>query len=308
MTDHTETELGLALSLSGNALGSGLEPWLAPVSAGRFDSVWSLENPLVDQAEPLVWLAAATTIAPGAGVGTAALIAPTRHPVLLARQLATLDHLARGHLSVGVTIGRRQADYDLTGTAFTKRGRLLDQTLDALRAIWSERPVDIANEFWQLHTDKPVGIKPRTASGPTLLIGGHAEVALRRAVLRGDGYLAGATSGPAHALATRKRLTELLVEHDRDPEAFRFVTNLFVVVDPSPTTAAKQAEEILRQRHGGRPPYDPATVVAAGPAAMVAESVHGLMTGGYTGVNLIPVAMTIDQVEAAAAVADLVRR
>lgn len=306
-TSRSERDIGLALSLSGAALDGGLDRWLASVAAGRFTSVWSLENPLDDQAEPLVWLAAAAALAPGAGVGTAALIAPIRHPVLLARQLATLDHLSTGGLSIGLTIGRRQADYELTGAEFTRRGQILDDAIDTVRAIWSNTPLDVANRSWQFHTEKPIGIKPRTTTGPAILVGGHADIALRRAVVRGDGFLAGATSGPAHALAIHGRLLDLLHEHDRDPRTFRFVANLFFLIDSSPEAAIKQANKIFRQRHGGPPPYDPAAVVAAGPVEHVAQTVEGLLAGGYSGVNLVPVAMTIDQVEAAGAIADLVR-
>ncbi len=301
-------DIGLALSLSGAALDEGLGRWLAPVAAGRFDSVWSLENPLGDQAEPLVWLAAAAALAPGVGVGTAALVAPIRHPLLLARQLATLDHLATGGLSVGVTIGRRQVDYAATGTEFTRRGRILDDTIDNVRAIWSTDPLHVSNRSWQFQAEGPVGLTPRTPSGPTILVGGHADAALRRAATRGDGYLAGATSGPAHALATKERLVDLLGDHHRDPRTFRFVANLFVLVDSSPEAAIEKATQIFHTRHGGPPPYDPAVVVAGGPVEQVAEAVEQLLDGGYSGVNLVPVAMTVEQVEAAGAVADLVRR
>ncbi len=307
MSGRPDRDIGLALSLSGEALDGGLDRWLAPVKAGRFDSVWSLENPLGDQAEPLVWLAAAAALAPGVGVGTAALVAPIRHPLLLARQLATLDHLATGGLSVGVTIGRRQVDYAATGTEFTRRGRILDDTIDNVRAIWSTDPLHVSNRSWQFQAEGPVGLTPRTPAGPTILVGGHADAALRRAATRGDGYLAGATSGPTHALDTRKRLIELLDHHHRDPKRFRFVANLFVLIDSTRDAAIEQANEIFYRRHGGPPPYDPTVVVAGGPVEQVAETVRHLFEGGYSGVNLVPVAMTVDHVEAAGAVADLVR-
>lgn len=304
---HPEPDIGLALSLSAAALDDGLERWLAPVVAGQFDSVWSLENPLGDQAEPLVWLAAAAALAPGAGVGTAALIAPIRHPVLLARQLATLDNLTAARLSVGVTIGRRQVDYELTTTEFARRGRLLDDAIDSVRAIWSADPLDVSNRSWQFKADSPIGIKPRSSAGPAILVGGHADAALQRAAQRGDGYLAGATSGPDHALATKRRVYDLLGERQRDPQTFRFVANLFVLVGSSRKAALEQANEIFHKRHGGAPPYDPTTVVAGGPIEQVADTVQQLLDGGYSGVNLVPVAMTVDQVESAAAVATLVR-
>ncbi len=307
VSSRADREIGLALSLSGAALDGGLDRWLAPVVAGRFDSVWSLENPLGDQAEPLVWLAAAAALVPGVGVGTAALIAPIRHPVLLARQLATLDRLTAADLSVGMTIGRRHVDYELTGADFANRGRLLDDAIDCMRAIWSTGPLDISNRSWQFKAEGSIGIKPSRPGGPSILVGGHADVALRRAAERGDGYLAGATSGPAHALTTRKRVLDLLDQHHRDSRTFRFVANLFVLVGSSREAAIEEANEMFRQRHGGPPPYDPATVVAGGPVEQVADTVERLLDGGYSGVNLVPVAMTVEHVEAAEAVAALVR-
>jgi alkanesulfonate monooxygenase SsuD/methylene tetrahydromethanopterin reductase-like flavin-dependent oxidoreductase (luciferase family) len=97
----------------------------------------------------------------------------------------------------------------------------------------------------------------------------------------------------------------LLAVSGRESERFRFVMNVFVHVATSQRQALIEADELLRRRHGGTPPYDPSVVVVGGPADQIADAIRELHNGGYHGINLVPVAMAIPQVEALVDVADL---
>lgn len=303
-------KLGIAVSLNSTGLvgNEPLESLLLAVDEGGFDALWSLENPLADQPDPLVWLTAAAVQRPHLTIGTAALIAPLREPILLARQLATVDRLTNGRLLAGFAVGRRQEDYELIGLDFGARGRLLEDAVAVIRCVMSGQPFDFAGSTGEWHSSVPIGLRPATLGGPPILIGGQADRALRRAVSIGDGYLGGATSGPAHALAASNRLTELLEEAGRRDQPFLRVTNLFVQLGADTDTAMAQATATLQARHSGHLAYDPAQVVVAGPAANIAQQVLDLGNAGYTNVNLVPVTMDLGQVAALRAVVDIVNR
>ena len=301
-------KLGVAVSLNSAGLVGGrpLDSLLDAVDEAGFDSLWSLENPLADQPEPLVWLAAAAVQRPQLTIGTAALIAPLREPVLLARQLATVDRLTNGRLIAGFAVGRRREDYELVGLDFADRGRLLEDVVAVVRRCAAGKPFEFTGATRRWHSDAPVGLLPRSTDGPPLLIGGQADRALRRAVAIGDGYLGGATSGPAHAIAASRRLTELHDEAGTPDRPFMRVTNLFVQLGADATAAMEQATTTLQARHRGHLAYDPAEVVVAGNAENIARRVLELADAGYTGVNLVPVTMDLAQVAALGAVVEIV--
>src|SRR3954447_22727677 len=91
----------------------------------------------------LTWAAAATSTV---GLGTSVLVLPYRHPLHLAKELASLDLLASGRLVLGAAAGWLEAEFDALGVPFSERGRRTDDTIDVLRACWEQRPVDIETE------------------------------------------------------------------------------------------------------------------------------------------------------------------
>jgi alkanesulfonate monooxygenase SsuD/methylene tetrahydromethanopterin reductase-like flavin-dependent oxidoreductase (luciferase family) len=291
--------IGVAVGLSGASFDpdTGLEPLLEAVDESGVDTLWSLENPLADQPEPLTWLGWSAALRPNLSIGTAALIAPIREPILLARQLLTLDRLTNGRLWVGLTIGRREDDYLLTGTDFATRGRRLEDVIAVVRACGTGQPVEVSGSTGEW-TAAAVGLAPSQSGSPPLLVGGQADRALRRAAEIGDGYLGGATSGPDHAIAAVPQLRELLERSQHPDRPFHLVTNVFVQLGDTVTSALDVASSTLAARHGGHMPYDPADVVVAGPAQVVAERLGAVVDAGYQGVNLVPVTMDLPQIAA----------
>ena len=291
-------DVGLGLSLSSHELrGNGPDVWARAAVAAGFTSLWSLENPLLDQAEPLVLLTAVVCAEPTLRVGTGALVAPVRDPVFLAKQAATLDALAPGRLTLGLTIGRRTAEYELLGYDYHRRGRILDDVVAVLRQVWNGEHLDVQGECRDWRTDVPVGIPPTTPGGPSLLLGGLAPRALARAVSLGDGYLASATGGPAKALSAYTTVCDELEASGRARESFRLVANVFALIGDDPTSALSTAREIFMQRHGGAPPYDPEEVVVGGDATSVGEKLVAFAERGWDGINLVLLSSSLDQIE-----------
>ncbi|WP_344803009.1 TIGR03619 family F420-dependent LLM class oxidoreductase [Microlunatus ginsengisoli] len=143
---------------------------------------------VADPLECLTFVAAATD---RLLLGTAVLLLPYRHPVVLAKQLATIDLLSRGRLRLlTVGLGTIEREAGATGVDFASRGRRADEAIDVLRALWTGGPegVSYEGEFFAF-TDLCVFPQP---SGPLPIhVGGSSRAAARRAGRRGDGFFPG---------------------------------------------------------------------------------------------------------------------
>jgi probable F420-dependent oxidoreductase len=119
----------------------------------------------------------------------AAIIAPLRHPILLAHQLATLDLLCEGRLVVQPTVSWHREEYDALGVPFERRGELLDEHLAAWRELWSHSPASFAGRWYQFH-DIYLEPKPFRVEGPRLWFGGMTvgPWIVRRLVEYGHGF------------------------------------------------------------------------------------------------------------------------
>lgn len=131
-------------------------------------------------------IAAATTRIRIAG---AAIIAPLRHPLLLAHQLAALDLLSEGRLIVQPTVSWHEEEYDALGVPFHRRGALLDEHLAAWQAVWRKSPASFAGENYSF-SDIWLEPKPFRPEGPRLWFGGMkvSPPILRRLAAYGHGF------------------------------------------------------------------------------------------------------------------------
>ncbi|ELP63214.1 TIGR03619 family F420-dependent LLM class oxidoreductase [Streptomyces turgidiscabies] len=111
-----------------------------------------------------------------------------RHPLLTAKQYATLDHLSGGRLILGVGAGHVQEEFEVLGVDFERRGAVLDETTDALRAALG--PDEFPEHHGKLYDFEGLGQRPRpTRERVPLWVGGSSPAAVRRAALKGDGWL-----------------------------------------------------------------------------------------------------------------------
>jgi len=111
-----------------------------------------------------------------------------RHPLLTAKQYATLDHLSGGRLILGVGAGHVQEEFEALGVDFAGRGAVLDESIDALRKTLG--PDEFPEHHGKLYDFEGLGQRPRpTQSHVPLWVGGSSPAAVRRAALKGDGWL-----------------------------------------------------------------------------------------------------------------------
>ncbi len=131
----------------------------------------------------LTWAAAVTE---RVGLGTSVLVAPYRHPVVLAKALASLDALARGRVIAGLASGWLQSEFAALGVPYGERGRRTDEAIAVCRALWSGGTAFT----YAGRTITEVGIAPLPArlGGPPIWVGGNSAAGIRRAVRYGDGW------------------------------------------------------------------------------------------------------------------------
>ena len=159
--------------------------------------------------EPLTALALVAGATERVSLGTTVLVLPHRHPVLAAKMLATLDHLAPGRVILGAGVGWMREEIELLGAPYERRGAWSDEAIRILRACWAGEHVEFKGEFFSF---PPFAALPRPAQGTIpIWIGGHTPRALRRVAELGDGWHAAfasaaeMTKGIAElALACRK--------------------------------------------------------------------------------------------------------
>ena len=165
--------------------------------------------------ELVTTLAYVATITERIRIGTAVQVLTLRNAVLNARQLATVDRYSGGRLLLGVGVGWLKEEADAMSLPWDRRGARADEHIALLRAIWTApgRHVEFHGEFWDI---PPMDPEPRPVQQPIpILLGGHSDAAIDRAVRLGDGWIAAGVSA--------NRLTELLpflhaacARHQRD--------------------------------------------------------------------------------------------
>jgi probable F420-dependent oxidoreductase len=141
------------------------------------------DAPILDPLIALAHLAAVTT---GVGLGTGIVILPQRNPVVLAKELASLDVVSAGRLVLGIGVGYLEPEFAAIGVPFADRGARSDEYLDAMRSLWQDEHPRFQGRFVAFDG---VDAHPRPVRRPLpVLVGGHSPAALRRAVARGNGW------------------------------------------------------------------------------------------------------------------------
>jgi alkanesulfonate monooxygenase SsuD/methylene tetrahydromethanopterin reductase-like flavin-dependent oxidoreductase (luciferase family) len=157
--------------------------WAREAEAMGFSTLATIDRVVYGNYETIPTLSAAAAVTERIGLATAILLGPFRgNGALLAKQLATIDVLSGGRLTVGMAVGGREDDYTATGVDFHARGRLQDKQLAEMRATWAGMPRGTAGA---------IGPRPVQQGGPPLLMGGTSDAAIRRAVDYGMGWMSG---------------------------------------------------------------------------------------------------------------------
>jgi len=189
--------------------------------------------------EPLTVLSFVASRTSRIRLGTSILLAALRRPAVLAKTVATLDTLSGGRVDLGVGVGWQQAEYDAAGLDFDERGRLLDDTLETCRSLWSGDPVRLADDAASSVQARPTPV--RGVDLPVWVSGTVNGAVARRLARFGSGWI---PWGDAAADLPRS-IPEMRTRVERaggDADSFGVVGTARVVeVDGVPSAAATLA-------------------------------------------------------------------
>jgi len=188
-----------------------------------FDSVWTTEHIVVGPEavdsygrvyDPLVtlgWIAGWTE---RIGLGTSIVILPLHNPFHLAKQVATLQELAAGRVTLGVGMGWYRDEFEFMGVEFEGRGRRGDEMLRLMRALWSGEP-SFEGDYWSY---RDATSEPLPSPLPEIWVGGSSPRAVRRARELGDVWHPSRGSDPAHVRSVKEEHPDLRVIPRTTPE------------------------------------------------------------------------------------------
>ena len=182
-------------------------------TATRDAPMYPPKMPIMEALMALSYVAAVTE---RIGLGTEVLVLPQRQPVLVAKQVSTLDTLSGGRVRLGVGVGWQESEYDALEENFQTRGRRMDEAISLMRAYWSDEQVDFEGRFY---TSTAMAMEPKPPQGGKLpvWIGGASDRALRRVAEVGDGWLATAITDPDVAARCKAKITRYAEGAGRDP-------------------------------------------------------------------------------------------
>ncbi|MCC6383091.1 MAG: LLM class F420-dependent oxidoreductase [Dehalococcoidia bacterium] len=142
--------------------------------------------PIVDAFTIFAYVAASTSTIK---FGTAVYILPLRDPVVTARTVLGVDYLSRGRMMLGVGAGWLEDEFRFAGQDFHTRGARMDECIELLRALWTEKTVDYRGKHYQVG---PLHFEPKPVSRPhpPIVVGGESPAAFRRVARLGDGWYA----------------------------------------------------------------------------------------------------------------------
>jgi len=241
----------------------GLVELAQGAEAAGFESLWTVEHviypdgyeseypydpsgkmamaPEVDLPDPLVWLTWVAAVTERIHLGTGILILPQRNPVILAKELATIDHLSGGRMELGIGVGWLEEEFDALGVPFAGRGKRTDAYVTAMRALWTGEEVTLDDGYQRW--DRVIGL-PRPTNGTIpIVVGGHTEAAARRAGRLGDGFFPGKGS-PDQLAHLFEVMAQAATDAGRDPATIELTAGARDVLGSDPLGAVEEMAAI----------------------------------------------------------------
>jgi probable F420-dependent oxidoreductase len=211
-----------------------------------YDSLWLSDSAALGGASPLPALAAVAARTERLKLGTGVLVLPPRNPVLLARELATVDVVSGGRLLPAGGLGiDLPAELEAMGVERSERVARLEESVEIIKSLWPVEPVSRRGRFWSLHD---VRLEPKPVrSKLEFWLGGLAPAALRRVGRIADGWL-GSFVGPGEFAGMVDVIRDAARESGRSIDEDHYGTTLFAVPDESQLPS--EARALLSRRPG----------------------------------------------------------
>lgn len=173
-------------------------------------------------ADPIVSLTYVAAVTKRIRLGASVLIMPFYSPVLLAKQLATLDRVSGGRLDVGLGVGWSMDEYEASGVPYAQRGARADEFLRCIRAVWIDEVVEFKGDFYTIPKSR-IDPKPVQKPHPPITYGGYGPASVRRAVALADGFNGGNVP-LAKVQPLVKQYRDEAIATGRDPKTLHIIS------------------------------------------------------------------------------------
>ena len=263
-----------------------------------YDSIWLSDRIVSDKfsLEPMIALSMVAAYSPRMKFGTSVLAMPLRNPVVLAKQIATLDFLSQGRFFPAVGLGQEEPEeYEACGV--TKEGRVprTEEGIRLMRRLWEEDSVTHEGEYFTCH-NVSITPKPFFKPSPPVWIGGRSPAAARRVGRVGDGWLVSSAT-PQEVTEGREIIFATAKENNREIEDDHIGVLLGYYIAPNvEETVAKTYNYVTRHR----PDAYFTEYSALGPSEAIAETIQRYVDAGASKFvlrPLCPAEETMEQLE-----------
>ncbi len=193
--------------------------------------------PDTDLTDPLIWLTWLAANTSSIRLGTGIIILPERNPLVLAKQVGTLDSFSGGRVELGIGVGWLKEEFEALGVPWERRGARTDEYVAVMRELWGGNEVSFDGEF--VSFDR-VSSNPKTLNGSVpITIGGHSDAAARRAGRIGNGFFPG-KGDLEHMLGLVRESAE---KHGRDASEIEVTWGSGEIMGSDPVAAAEKLKE-----------------------------------------------------------------
>jgi alkanesulfonate monooxygenase SsuD/methylene tetrahydromethanopterin reductase-like flavin-dependent oxidoreductase (luciferase family) len=265
------------------------------------DSVWVLDRLVYPSLAPLPLLAAAAAVTERVRLGTSILLGTLWNPMLLAKEVATVQQLAEGRFILGMALGARDPDFHAAGVPITTRARRLEETVGVLRRALAGDGVDHDGTAFRIKAG-PVTL-PHPPATP-IWLGGFAEDAIRRAVRLGDGFIVGGR-GPLYGREAVPLVRKLAGEAGKDARRFQITALMYACFDREPERAMRTLGDYITGYYG-KLILDPEKGAICGGTREAVARITDYAAVGIDTLVIVPVTRDPEQVDRLAeAVANL---
>jgi probable F420-dependent oxidoreductase len=273
--------IGLGTGAAGELSTDGFWDVVDACESGGWDSIWFSEKVTGGIADPLAAMAAVAGRTRRLKFGPSVLVLPGRNPVLLAKELATIDVLSGGRLVVAFGLGSDfPSEHELLGVARGERASMTDEGTALIRRLWTQENVTHEGRHY---TVRNLTLRPRPVQqpAPDIWFGGHSPAALRRTGRLGDGWLPSFVTPDEYGhKAEGVRAEAAAAGREIEEEHF----GCLVVYAPE----GRDAEPLLGLVRARRPDVDPTDVVVVGGAGALRERVEAFITRGASKFVVVP--------------------
>ena len=217
----------------------------------EYQGLWVQEKIIgeISSLEPINLLSYISGLTSVAELGVAVLIGSTRNPILLAKELATLDQMSNGRLILGYALGGNPKNYRLMDGPDSKRVRHFIESLHVIKALWTEDSPNIQGDFWTFD-DLSMYPKPVQKPHPPIWFGGRHPAALKRSARYADGWMGAGSTTSGQFIEHVKIIRTELNRLNRSSDDFKISKRVYVAIDDNKSRAEDRLRTWFKANYG----------------------------------------------------------